>query len=156
MGNAISALITPVGINNTLVQQPRYSRECSFLHKLPLENRRQIHAYLLVNRMLGQTELELDSSTNSDGEYINMIKYGLSPSILSTNRQIYEEASDVLYGIINPTFTASEDISITLRKRNISVHFRDIIDTHGAATCTNSSNTSSVIQPLSKFAIGSL
>ncbi len=96
----MSAPITAVETNLALFEkaQDNQSDECSFLRKFPLEIRQQIYTYILINPMLEQTELEFDSSTNSDRQFYNMIKYGLMPSILCTNRQIYEEVSDILYG----------------------------------------------------------
>ncbi|KAN0098364.1 hypothetical protein V8E51_014027 [Hyaloscypha variabilis] len=67
---------------------------CSFFEKLPLEVRNEIYKLLLVNCMLGQSDLDY-YAIDEDGSRV--VKYGLSISILSTCRQAYNEASKILY-----------------------------------------------------------
>jgi hypothetical protein len=55
MGNTLSSLLARAACSNadsSLVQQLEPNNECTFLGKLPLEVRRQIYKYLLVNPML--------------------------------------------------------------------------------------------------------
>jgi hypothetical protein len=85
----------PRATNPTLVQQSKPSIGCAFFERLPLEVRRQIYKYLLVNPMLGDSTIVF--YTNRERDETPKIQYGLSTSILYTNRQGYREASSVLY-----------------------------------------------------------
>jgi len=98
MGNVASLLPTQTAHGepeNAQVVKDESQTGCSLLDKFPFEIRRQIYGYLLVNPMLGQTESEIEFWESKKVQYI---KYGPPPSILHTNRQIYHEALDVLYG----------------------------------------------------------
>ncbi|TGO66752.1 hypothetical protein BOTNAR_0055g00330 [Botryotinia narcissicola] len=64
----------------------------SALDKLPLEVRRMIYKELLVNPVLGTMK-----AIEADTEFGTEAIYGLTPAILRTCRNIYEEASEVLY-----------------------------------------------------------
>ncbi|KAK0100946.1 hypothetical protein ONS95_013063 [Cadophora gregata] len=64
----------------------------SFLKKLPLEVRRMVYGYLLVNPLLSQIEA-IESRFESRANH----QYELCPAVLRTCRQVYQEASDVLY-----------------------------------------------------------
>jgi hypothetical protein len=78
------------------VQSSKTRSACIFFDKFPLEVRRDIYKYLLVNPMLGHSEMENHSyGDNGQSKYI---EYDLSPSLLLTCRQMYIEAADVLYG----------------------------------------------------------
>lgn len=78
------------------VQSSEPRSACIFFHKFPLEVRRDIYKYLLVNPMLGHSEME--DRTYGDNGQSKYIEYDLSPSLLRTCRQMYIEAADVLYG----------------------------------------------------------
>ena len=98
MGNTLSflpVLTLPRATEPTLVQQSEPAIGCAFFEKLPLKVRRQIYKYLLVNPILGDSAIELRTKTDQDRR--ERILYGLSTSILYTNRQAYREASSVLY-----------------------------------------------------------
>ncbi|KAH8790697.1 hypothetical protein BGZ57DRAFT_923210 [Hyaloscypha finlandica] len=62
--------------------------KCYFLRTIPLEVRNQIYGYLLTSDILA----------SSNSIYQLPLSYGLYPNILYTGRQVYEEASAVLYG----------------------------------------------------------
>ncbi|PVH78697.1 hypothetical protein DL98DRAFT_655909 [Cadophora sp. DSE1049] len=66
---------------------------CYFLGRLPPEIRLQIYRLLLVNPMLADTSSITEDDCN--GAYTN---YDLHPQILTTCRQIQQEACEVLYG----------------------------------------------------------
>lgn len=76
---------------------------CPFLTKFPPEIRNNIYGYLLANPKLGDKYLPSMSDIHTN--------YHLSLEILRTNRQVYTEASKVLYethdfsGIIGNYFT---------------------------------------------------
>lgn len=64
-----------------------------FFKKLPLEMRREIYKHVLFNPLLGQTDAivpQLNSGATQS--------YELSPALLQVSKQMYEEASDALYG----------------------------------------------------------
>ena len=87
----------PDGTMNTQVQTPVDELQmCSFFKKIPLEVRNEIYKFLLVNPMLGQSDLETNI-WKEDGLY--EVKYELETSVLSTCRQAYNEASNTLYGL---------------------------------------------------------
>jgi hypothetical protein len=73
------------------VQSTDPRSECTFFDKFPLEVRRDNYKYLLVNPMLGHSEMEDNGQTK-------YFEYDLSPSLLRTCRQMYIEAADILYG----------------------------------------------------------
>ena len=81
----------------TQIDVPKQSsppeRKCMFLDRLPLELRNKIYTLLLVSE---------DLSTYSDFRDLTSFEptfqYGLSPNIPRASRQIYEEASAILYG----------------------------------------------------------
>jgi hypothetical protein len=56
----------------------------------------QIYGELLPNPILGTVESLGDGS--KDRVYAGKVKYNLSPSIISTCRQVRDEASEILYG----------------------------------------------------------
>lgn len=70
--------------------------KCYFLRTIPLEVRNQIYGYLLTSDILASSNsiyrLYVTTAT------LNPLSYGLYPKILYTGRQVYEEASAVLYG----------------------------------------------------------
>jgi hypothetical protein len=79
----------------------------SFLDTFPPEIRNEIYKHLLCNPLLEDTAAEIDAregneDENDDEEQTSptayFVQYGLSPAILRTCRQIYEEASIILYG----------------------------------------------------------
>ncbi|CZR65103.1 uncharacterized protein PAC_15003 [Phialocephala subalpina] len=78
---------------------------CRFLAVLPRETRDHIYSFVLVSESLSdkfsvhipsldQSLWPTDSGLNDEP----IIKYGLSPALLRTCRQIHGEASEVLYG----------------------------------------------------------
>ncbi|PQE23077.1 hypothetical protein CJF32_00004473 [Rutstroemia sp. NJR-2017a WRK4] len=71
------------------------------LDKLPLEIRREIYKYLLVNPVLGTDEaLEeewSDSEAAFGGNFVPRTRYRLTPAIIRTCRQVHSEASEILY-----------------------------------------------------------
>lgn len=69
--------------------------QCRFLDMIPLEIRNLIYGYLLVDPMLAEVESVLRS--DKDEQSHPSQKYELSPELLSTCRQIYDETSDFLY-----------------------------------------------------------
>jgi hypothetical protein len=74
---------------------------CHFLKKFPIEVRNKIYELLLVNPILRHctsTLSELESNATGWGFHTEYRKYGLSPNILLTCRQVYAEASKILYG----------------------------------------------------------
>lgn len=66
---------------------------CCLLSRLPIEIRNQIYSLLLVSPLISQPD-----SINRTSTHGTTIKLDLSPSILRANRQIYHEASEILYG----------------------------------------------------------
>lgn len=98
MDNTLSflpILTLPRATEPSLVQQSNPVISYAFFEKLPLEVRRQIYKYLLVNPMLGDSAIERCTKPEQvRGEHI---LYGLSTSILYTSWQVYREASSVLY-----------------------------------------------------------
>jgi len=66
---------------------------CYFLQKIPIEIRNKIYKLLLVSDAVSQPD-----SPNAKNGLTLSSKYGLTPSILCTCRQIYLEASEVMYG----------------------------------------------------------
>jgi len=98
MGNTLSflpGLAVPRATDHTLVQQSKPYIGCTFFDRLPLEVRRQIYKYLLVNPMLSDSKIVFE--TNPQSDETPKVSYGLSTSILRTSRQGYREASSVLY-----------------------------------------------------------
>lgn len=83
------------------IQNPAFKHETSlFLKKLPIEIRNHVYENLLCNEVLSQWQ---SIDRNHTGYGLSTVvmpydeKYDLSPAIL-TCRQIYEEASLILYG----------------------------------------------------------
>jgi len=68
---------------------------CLFLEKTPVELRKEVYKYLLVNPLLATPAC---INRNSAYHHGNTVKFGLNTNILRVNRQIYDEASKVLYG----------------------------------------------------------
>jgi hypothetical protein len=66
--------------------------ECHFLDKLPAEVRNMIYSLLLVNPILGER-----SSILRGDDFGERTAYGLTPALLATCKQIYREASHILY-----------------------------------------------------------
>jgi len=65
---------------------------CYFLEKIPIEVKRLIYGYPLINPILSQC-----SSIETDEVFGSRVAYGLSPNVLQTCKQIGLEASQVLY-----------------------------------------------------------
>lgn len=82
-------------LSHPSVQSSEPRSTCIFFDKFPLEVGRDIYKYLLVNPVLGHSEMEDHTYSNGQSKYI---EYDLSPSLLRTCRQMYIEAVDVLYG----------------------------------------------------------
>jgi hypothetical protein len=70
---------------------PPSTPPCYFLEMIPIEIRNQIYGELLLNPILGTVESVKGGDPDS-------VEYHLSPAILSTCRQVHQEASDILYG----------------------------------------------------------
>lgn len=68
---------------------------CRFLQKIPVELREQVYKHLLVDSILSTPAC---INRNNAHHHVNTVKFGLHPNILRVNRQIYDEASKVLYG----------------------------------------------------------
>ena len=66
--------------------------DCPFLDKVPIDIRTQIYKELLVSNIIGTAD-----SVSRGANYGADTKYGLFPHVLRVCRQIYVEASDVLY-----------------------------------------------------------
>jgi hypothetical protein len=66
---------------------------CYLLKKIPIEIRNQIYGHLLVNPLISQPD-----SINRSSTHGTITKLDLWPAILRVNRQIYNEASVILYG----------------------------------------------------------
>ncbi|PVH73010.1 hypothetical protein DL98DRAFT_59310 [Cadophora sp. DSE1049] len=71
--------------------------ECLFLTKLPLEMRRKIYFHLVVSQNTS------DFTRNANGNYATSVQFGLTPQILRTCKQVYIEASEMMYS--GNTFT---------------------------------------------------
>lgn len=78
---------------------------CLFLQVLPRETRDHIYSFVLVSENLSDKSSVYVASPDPSvfpaepaQQDFPTIKYGLSPALLRTCRQIYEEASAVLYG----------------------------------------------------------
>jgi hypothetical protein len=71
------------------------SKDCLFLKTLPIEIRNEIYKLLLFNEDLSDIGY-LEMRAYPEDEQVG---YCLSPSILATCRQIYEEGQDILYGM---------------------------------------------------------
>lgn len=70
------------------------NKRCPFISRLSTDVRTQIYTYLLLNPLLSEAECvsaETDFGINQ--------KYELEPSILRTCKEVYGEASAVLYGL---------------------------------------------------------
>ncbi|KAF7953437.1 uncharacterized protein EAE97_000836 [Botrytis byssoidea] len=70
------------------------NNSCPFISRLSTDVRTQIYSYLLLNPLLSTAEcvsVETDFGINQ--------KYELEPSILRTCKEVYGEASTVLYGL---------------------------------------------------------
>jgi hypothetical protein len=81
--------------SNTKSGPSNDTKICYFLNKFPREVRDNIYKHLLVNEALS------DPKTVALGRgrgYWAPVKLNLSPEILLTCRQIYEESSEILYG----------------------------------------------------------
>ncbi|KAI9646030.1 hypothetical protein NHQ30_005468 [Ciborinia camelliae] len=64
------------------------TKRCHLLKTMPIECRKQIWEYLLYNPLLG----ECFATDNKRA------KFGLFPTVLRVNKQIYNEGMDILYG----------------------------------------------------------
>lgn len=79
---------------------------CLFLEQLPIEIRRQIYALLLTNNVLSEWSSMSHNAYFTSWQHPSQPplvfdytpKYALSPALLRTCRQIYEEGCEVLYG----------------------------------------------------------
>ena len=73
--------------------QPAWSSSCYFLdRKTPIEIRIQIYRYMLFNPSLAEF-----SSVKKEDQFGATASYGLTPKVIATCKQIYQEASEVLY-----------------------------------------------------------
>jgi hypothetical protein len=88
--------------NQQMAKKPAASR---FL-ALPREVRDMIYIYLLVNPILGTRKSIDEWNRYGDGR---RAKYGLTPGILRTCRQMYEEGSSMLYGEENSFYVLALD-----------------------------------------------
>jgi hypothetical protein len=86
--------------NQQMAKKPAASR---FL-ALPREIRDMIYIYLLVNPILGTMQ-----SISEWYSYGVRAEYGLTPEILRTCRQMYEEGSSMLYGEENSFYVSALD-----------------------------------------------
>ena len=77
---------------HTLVYPPSNTQISFFVKQLPVELRREIYRYLLVDPILGQAQ-----SISKHSAYGAEYRYGLTPSILTVCKQVYTEASQILY-----------------------------------------------------------
>ncbi|KAH7305632.1 hypothetical protein BKA65DRAFT_578488 [Rhexocercosporidium sp. MPI-PUGE-AT-0058] len=68
---------------------------CIFLERTPVELRRKIYFYLVVSDKTSDLEPEL--TVDEYRIHGASLKYGLTPAILLTCKQIYAEASEMLY-----------------------------------------------------------
>jgi hypothetical protein len=76
----------------TKTESSEDTKICYFLNKFPREVRDKIYKLLLVNEVLSNPR-----ALCSEWAHVN-VKLNLSTAILLTCRQIYEEASEILYG----------------------------------------------------------
>lgn len=74
----------------------------SFLGTFPPEIRNEIYKLLLCNPLLADASVDMDETFDEEGNLdeipiVPPVQYGLCPAVLRTCKQIYEEASVVLY-----------------------------------------------------------
>lgn len=72
---------------------PLAARSTPMLERMPLEIRREILSYLLLNPELGTA-----SCIHSDGGWGSKIKYELQPAILRVCKEFHAEGVEILYG----------------------------------------------------------
>ncbi|KAF7955628.1 hypothetical protein EAE96_004554 [Botrytis aclada] len=70
------------------------NNSCPFITRLSTDVRTQIYSYLLLNPILSKAEC-----ISADSDFGMQQKYELEPSILRTCKEVYGEASTVLYGL---------------------------------------------------------
>jgi hypothetical protein len=94
---AITARDEAIGAKDQayLAMRAAESGACAFLKKLPIEIRNEVYKLLLVNDALSTTSVL--SFWRKYNHHERLEQFGLHPTILRTCRQIYDEASNVLY-----------------------------------------------------------
>ncbi|THV46543.1 hypothetical protein BGAL_0378g00010 [Botrytis galanthina] len=70
------------------------NNSCPFISRLSTDVRTQIYTYLLLNPLLSEAEC-----VSAESDFGINQKYELEPSILRTCKEVYGEASTVLYGL---------------------------------------------------------
>ncbi|TGO49884.1 hypothetical protein BCON_0197g00160 [Botryotinia convoluta] len=70
------------------------NNSCPFISRLSTDVRTQIYSYLLLNPLLSKAEC-----ISADTDFGIQQRYELEPSILRTCKEVYGEASTVLYGL---------------------------------------------------------
>ncbi|TGO26384.1 hypothetical protein BPAE_0061g00560 [Botrytis paeoniae] len=96
--NATATSNTPSILNQLFnlssVNKKIPNNSCPFISRLSTDVRTQIYSYLLLNSLLSKAEC-----ISPDTDFGINQKYELEPSILRTCKEVYGEASAVLYGL---------------------------------------------------------
>lgn len=111
------------GISTTCAPAP-----CHFLKKMPIEVRNLVYSLLLTNPDLG--EMNTIECNEIWGQWA-LEDYGLSPAILRVNRQIYLEASKILYETNTfAVFCHEADMLTAINRYDVSDSVDDPVDDH--------------------------